>query len=151
MSSPALTSLKGWQKVENCCKAAKSEGWDDVWIDTCYKLGEAINSMFRWYEEAEICDAFLADVPPRYWSDLAHSAGDTTPGPEQLLKYLNKDSETIGWVRQNRHLGISKHVRLEISVMEKDSLANDDLDGQPGKWDYPSSASYEYSDYELEH
>jgi hypothetical protein len=27
------------------------------------ELSEAINSMFRWYQEAEVCYAYLADVP----------------------------------------------------------------------------------------
>jgi uncharacterized protein YerC len=30
------------------------------------ELGEAINTMFRWYEEAQICYAFLEDVPSMY-------------------------------------------------------------------------------------
>ncbi|KAL4889962.1 hypothetical protein BDV59DRAFT_209908 [Aspergillus ambiguus] len=29
------------------------------------ELSEAINSMYRWYEEAEVCYAYLADVPPQ--------------------------------------------------------------------------------------
>jgi hypothetical protein len=41
-----------------------------LWIDTCCikkssdaELSEAINSMFRWYRDAEICLAYLEDVP----------------------------------------------------------------------------------------
>lgn len=40
------------------------------WIDTCCidksssaELSEAINSMFGWYERAEVCYAYLSDVP----------------------------------------------------------------------------------------
>ena len=40
------------------------------WIDTCCidksssaELSEAINSMFRWYEKAGVCYAYLSDVP----------------------------------------------------------------------------------------
>ena len=39
------------------------------WIDTCCidksssaELSEAINSMFRWYRNADVCYAFLSDV-----------------------------------------------------------------------------------------
>ncbi|KAK5663851.1 hypothetical protein OQA88_54 [Cercophora sp. LCS_1] len=65
-------SLKGWVKILNCCRVAAEDGWDYVWIDTCCidksdnsELSEAINSMFGWYEAAEVCYAFLDDVPSR--------------------------------------------------------------------------------------
>jgi len=66
-------SRKGWVKIWNCCKQAADDGWDYVWIDTCCidksdssELSEAINSMFRWYENAQACYAFLDNVPSRY-------------------------------------------------------------------------------------
>lgn len=56
-------------KIRECCKFAKADGYDWVWIDTCCidksssaELSEAINSMFRYYSLAEICYAYLADV-----------------------------------------------------------------------------------------
>ncbi|OGM50129.1 hypothetical protein ABOM_001259 [Aspergillus bombycis] len=63
-------SAKPWPiKFEGCCKQAAKDGLDYVWIDTCcidktnsVELGEAINSMFRWYKKATICYAYLADV-----------------------------------------------------------------------------------------
>ncbi|KAH7364549.1 hypothetical protein BKA65DRAFT_371585, partial [Rhexocercosporidium sp. MPI-PUGE-AT-0058] len=49
---------------------ALSDGWEWVWIDSCCidktssaELSEAINSMFRWYREAQVCYAYLSDVP----------------------------------------------------------------------------------------
>jgi hypothetical protein len=66
------SNLTGWAKIQNSCRRAANDGWEYIWIDTCCidksdttELGEAINSMFRWYEEAQICYAYLADVPPR--------------------------------------------------------------------------------------
>ena len=57
-------------KIRNCCIAAEKRGYRWVWIDSCCidktsssELSEAINSMFRWYKEAEVCLAYLADVP----------------------------------------------------------------------------------------
>ncbi|KAJ9608201.1 hypothetical protein H2200_007189 [Cladophialophora chaetospira] len=56
-------------KLGGCCAQAKNDGYKYVWIDTCcidkmnsVELQEAINSMFRWYQQAHICYAFLADV-----------------------------------------------------------------------------------------
>jgi hypothetical protein len=62
--------LKGWVKIQRACNLAAENGWKWIWIDTCCidktdssELSEAINSMFRWYEEAQICYAYLEDVP----------------------------------------------------------------------------------------
>ncbi|PIL26570.1 hypothetical protein GSI_12328 [Ganoderma sinense ZZ0214-1] len=58
------------RKVHNCCIIAERYGYRWVWIDSCCidktsssELSEAINSMFRWYKEAEVCFAYLTDVP----------------------------------------------------------------------------------------
>lgn len=56
-------------KVTKCCELAARKGWNYVWIDTCCidktssaELSEAINSMFRWYQSAKVCYAYLIDV-----------------------------------------------------------------------------------------
>ncbi|OGM46394.1 hypothetical protein ABOM_004787 [Aspergillus bombycis] len=60
---------EGYRKVENVCKVANQDGFEYAWIDTCCinkessaELSEAINSMFRWYESAGQCYAYLRDV-----------------------------------------------------------------------------------------
>lgn len=57
-------------KIRGCVRAAKEHGFGWIWNDTCCidtrssaELEEAINSMFRWYEEAAMCLAYLQDVP----------------------------------------------------------------------------------------
>ena len=64
-----LKKSEGYQKIRSCCALAAAQGHDYVWIDTCCidktssaELTEAINSMYRWYQEAQICYAYLADV-----------------------------------------------------------------------------------------
>ena len=64
-----LDSKAGYSKIRSCCTLAAQEGYGYVWIDTCCidktssaELSEAINSMFRWYQEAQVCYAYLADV-----------------------------------------------------------------------------------------
>ena len=61
--------LKGFSKIDKCCALARSDGWEYVWIDNCCidqkssaELSEAINSMYRWYEEAVVCYAYLSDI-----------------------------------------------------------------------------------------
>ena len=68
-SSPARVK-RGFAKVQGTCALALKDGFDWVWIDSCCidksssaELQEAINSMFRWYQEAQICYAYLSDVP----------------------------------------------------------------------------------------
>jgi hypothetical protein len=61
--------LKGWAKIVGAANLARATGCDWIWIDTCCidksssaELQEAINSMFRWYKEANRCIAYLSDV-----------------------------------------------------------------------------------------
>ncbi|KAI3323705.1 HET-domain-containing protein [Xylariaceae sp. AK1471] len=60
---------QGSCKLEGCCQEALKDSISYVWIDTCCidktnstELGEAINSMFRWYQGAKVCYAYLSDV-----------------------------------------------------------------------------------------
>jgi len=60
----------GSAKFLGSCRQAVQDGLGYVWIDTCcidktnlVELSEAINSMFRWYQRASLCYAYLSDVP----------------------------------------------------------------------------------------
>jgi hypothetical protein len=59
----------GYQKIFFCAQQAKRDGLDHFWVDTCCidksnntELSEAINSMFRWYQNAARCYVYLSDV-----------------------------------------------------------------------------------------
>ena len=56
-------------KIFNACKQAERDGFEYIWIDTCCidksssaELSEAINSMYRWYQESAYCYVYLSDV-----------------------------------------------------------------------------------------
>lgn len=58
----------GVNKILNCVGQTLRDGFEFCWIDTCCidkrssaELSEAINSMFQWYKDAEICYIFLSD------------------------------------------------------------------------------------------
>ncbi|KAM6536621.1 hypothetical protein FALCPG4_002610 [Fusarium falciforme] len=60
---------KGVGKVKRVCLRAKDDGFKYIWIDTCCidksssaELSEAINSMFNWYRDSQVCYAYLYDV-----------------------------------------------------------------------------------------
>lgn len=66
IDKPGIGSIK----FRGCCQLAVKDNLSYAWIDTCCidktnlaELSEAINSMFRWYQSAIICYAFLSDVP----------------------------------------------------------------------------------------
>jgi hypothetical protein len=72
MSKPYVRFMKGFDKISAICRQARRHGLDYCWIDTCCidqsssaELGEAINSMYKWYREAAICYVWLTDLPPR--------------------------------------------------------------------------------------
>ncbi|OBT84267.1 hypothetical protein VE02_06966 [Pseudogymnoascus sp. 03VT05] len=78
MQAESCTNKPGYDKILSTCKQALSDGLSYAWIDTCCidktssaELSEAINSMYRWYAEAQICYAFFNDV----------AVDDVTSGP----------------------------------------------------------------------
>jgi Heterokaryon incompatibility protein (HET) len=71
------------EKIKNCCRIAGSHDLQYVWIDTCgidksssAELSEAINSMFRYYQNAKHCYVYLVDVPKAGF-DPSPEANDT--------------------------------------------------------------------------
>jgi hypothetical protein len=75
--------LEGYKKLKMACSIATVDKFDYIWIDTCCidktssaELSEALNSMYRWYEEAEECYAYLADVPQGTIDPLTGVVGD---------------------------------------------------------------------------
>ncbi|TBU64672.1 hypothetical protein BD310DRAFT_837982 [Dichomitus squalens] len=59
-------------KIREACRVARRAGYRYIWIDSCCidkssssELSEAINSMYAWYARADVCYAFLWDVPTK--------------------------------------------------------------------------------------
>ncbi|KAI5985040.1 heterokaryon incompatibility protein-domain-containing protein [Pisolithus albus] len=79
----------GYQKIIKSCEQAKKDGYVWLWVDTCCidkrssaELSEAINSMYRWYQKAQICYAYLNDI------------GESTFPTERNVKKFDKSN---GW------------------------------------------------------
>jgi hypothetical protein len=71
----------GYQKLFFCAQQATRDGLDHFWVDTCCidkanntELSEAINSMFRWYQNAKKCYVYLSDVRHNTLDDEGESA-----------------------------------------------------------------------------
>jgi hypothetical protein len=65
-----VRECKAYSKVVGAMRQAASDGHEYIWIDTCCidksssaELSEAINSMYAWYQKAEVCYAVLDGVP----------------------------------------------------------------------------------------
>jgi len=100
----------GFAKIQAACLEARNHGLDYIWVDTCCidktssaELGEAINSMFKWYQKAVVCFAFLDDVPS---SRLPEDATPVKPFTKSLIPRYCEDSFarsswfTRGWTLQ---------------------------------------------------
>lgn len=84
----------GFQKIEFCATQAMKDGFQYCWVDTCCidksssaELSEAINSMYAWYKNSEICYVYMADV----------DSEQSTPIESQLE---NSKWFTRGWTLQ---------------------------------------------------
>lgn len=63
-----VSAREGYAKILGFCKIAREDDYRYVWVDTCCidktssaELTESINSMFRWYKQAEVCYVYLMD------------------------------------------------------------------------------------------
>jgi hypothetical protein len=59
-----------FSKIQGACDLAARDGYSWIWIDSCCidksssaELQEAINSMWNYYAESNICYVYMADVP----------------------------------------------------------------------------------------
>ncbi|KAI6152563.1 hypothetical protein BKA82DRAFT_544981 [Pisolithus tinctorius] len=73
----------GYKKILRACKQVVEDDFEWLWVDTCCidkrsssELSEAINSMYRWYENSTKCYAHLYDVD-----------GPTFPAQQNLERF----------------------------------------------------------------
>lgn len=75
---------KGYEKIKSCCHKALKHGFNFAWVDTCCiderssaEISEAINSMYKWYQNAKVCYAFL---PTWEWVSKSTSISQRVSG-----------------------------------------------------------------------
>jgi Heterokaryon incompatibility protein (HET) len=95
-------SKVGYKKIQFCAEQAARDGLQHFWVDTCCinksdytELSEAINSMFRWYRDANKCYVYLSNV-----STLGFDASD--PLFQSAWESAFRESRwfTRGWTLQ---------------------------------------------------
>ncbi|KAI9778246.1 MAG: hypothetical protein M1839_008270 [Geoglossum umbratile] len=92
----------GYDKIQFCGQQAKRDGLQYFWVDTCcidksnnVELQEAINSMFRWYQNAAKCYVYLSDVSTTKRKASDHFSGFTWEPAFQESRWF-----TRGWTLQ---------------------------------------------------
>ena len=94
---------EGYDKLRNCAEIARRHGHQYFWVDTCCidksssaELTEAINSMYRWYKNAQMCYAHLSDVPSNTGADSKEVVLD-----QAMIDLFRKSKWfTRGWTLQ---------------------------------------------------
>lgn len=107
VNTASAKEKSGFEKITQCCSVARADGYKYIWIDTCCidktssaELSEAINSMYLWYQKAEVCYAILEDV--RSEEEIAQSKWLTRGwtlqeliAPSRVI-FLNERWEVLG-------------------------------------------------------
>jgi len=117
MEGTRAANKKGHEKVKSCCSVARANGLKYIWIDTCCinktssaELSEAINSMYHWYQEADVCYGYLADVPSKaIFSDSRWFTRGWT------LQELIAPSTVIFLDEEWKELGTKASLRQDVS------------------------------------
>jgi hypothetical protein len=108
------SSKAGSKKVQQCCNQAMKDGLSYVWIDTCCidktssaELSEAINTMYRWYQESAVCYVYLSDVHPKITYNIRDLTGVTAHEHATFMAQVNVIAQmkeikwwTRGWTLQ---------------------------------------------------
>ncbi|KAI0774840.1 heterokaryon incompatibility protein-domain-containing protein [Trametes elegans] len=113
--SPARLRTLVSTKIRECCTLAEAHGYAWLWVDTCCidrassaELSEAINSMFMWYARAQVCYAYLHDVPGPGATRGARRAAD--------MLFLSQD-----WTALGTKAGLAK-VLEDVTGVDADVL-----------------------------
>ncbi|KIK14617.1 hypothetical protein PISMIDRAFT_57930, partial [Pisolithus microcarpus 441] len=88
-----------YEKIIKSCEQAAKDSCEWLWVDTCCidkrssaELSEAINSMYRWYQNAQVCYAYLN--PSENWTLRGWTLQELIAPQE--VKFFNKDWVHIG-------------------------------------------------------
>jgi hypothetical protein len=137
--------LKGdYQKIFFCATQAKRDGLNYFWVDTCcidksnsQELQEAINSMFRWYQNATKCYVYLSDVEwhtpdadgelCRRWKSLFRKSRWFTRG--WTLQELLAPASVAFYSREGELLGNKQS--LKDTIHEITGIPVEALQGKP--------------------
>jgi len=134
MQTGSGENKRGYRKLLFCGKQAADDGLRYFWVDTCCidktssaELSEAINSMYMWYGAAEVCYAYLADVPSNCtfqnsrWFERGWTLQELI-APTEVIFFDEK------WEPLGTRLELSKSVQGCTGIPERVFLESTSLD-----------------------
>lgn len=96
---------QGYRKISDFRRLALQDGYEYIWVDTCCidktssaELQEAINSMYQWYWDSDVCYAYLSDVSVP--TDRTDAEGRFLFKPSDLESFQRSQWFTRGWTLQ---------------------------------------------------
>ncbi|KAI0140670.1 heterokaryon incompatibility protein-domain-containing protein [Pestalotiopsis sp. NC0098] len=137
----AVLGRRGYLKVKSACEYAQhGHGLRYIWIDTCCidksssaELSEAINSMYRWYEESVVCFAFLSDVSTT--EDIAEEESELSKSKwftrgwtlQELLAPKNVIFLSSSWAELGTRAELSRRLSKITSIGEPYLIGEESL------------------------
>jgi hypothetical protein len=133
-------SRAGYEKLRFCAEQAKNDGLEYFWVDTCcidksnpVELQYAINSMFRWYQNATKCYVYLTDVHTEdgQFSSASWQAFQTSRWFTRgwTLQELLASKSVVFFSKHYHRLGDKKE--LEHRIHEITGISTGALQGKP--------------------
>jgi hypothetical protein len=99
---PDYRKKLGYKKIRFCGEQTQQDGLQYFWVDTCCidktdkaELSLAIQSMFRWYQDATKCYVYLSDVSTKKRKAESISAEFTWEAAFRLSRWFKR-----GWTLQ---------------------------------------------------
>src|ERR1700753_697500 len=122
LSNPDIQTLSGYTKIKETCNRVKNQ-YKWVWIDTCCidksssaEVSQAINSMYLWYENSDVCYVYLADFEGKDLNlDKLRSCKWFTRG--WTLQELIAPSKVIFWNSTWSYIGEREQLAFWISTI----------------------------------
>jgi WW domain/Heterokaryon incompatibility protein (HET) len=101
----AKKATLGYKKIVKTAQKAREHRHKWIWVDTCCidksssaELTEAINSMFRWYQNAKECYVYMNDVT---WDDEYDSSASKMAGKADARRqFVESQWHQRGWTLQ---------------------------------------------------
>ncbi|KAG9310491.1 hypothetical protein JVU11DRAFT_9635 [Chiua virens] len=129
----------GYDKLMNFCHKAQEYGCLLAWSDTCCinkdssaELEEAIRSMFKWYRDAHVCIAYLAEATST--GDLGKDVWFTRGWTLQellapcIMKFYGK-----GWIPLSNSVNDKQDTQMLDALSQASGISHEDLCSfQPG-------------------
>jgi hypothetical protein len=122
----------GFSKIMKACELVASDSANNggvygswIWIDTCCinkesstEISEAINSMWRWYENAAVCYAYLDDVVPNRSVEESElfTRGWTL---QELLAPHKVEFYSRTWTRLGNKVELCDHISTATGINQR--------------------------------